>query len=574
MNRLFKFLFTILMFAGTGVYAQCPENIGFEDGTFKNWEIFIGEISRSTHEITVNEVSQPPFSRLRIMSAAKPMEDPYGHFPTVSPNGSKYAVKIGDSDTGRRVDRLIYTFTVPQASQYGLVLNYAAVLQNPNHSNSEQPRFTVTAFNVTDNKEIECPGFDFTADSEKGFKPSDVVTSNPTPGGGTDITAIYYKDWSATTINLLGYAGKTIRLVFTTNDCTRGGHFGYAYFDINEQCNRPITGNTYCEGQTFVTLKGPRGFSKYKWYKKNDMTTLLDTTQTLTISPAPAVGTEYSLVIEALPGLGCSDTLHTIINKSPSAFTFMVKQPVFYFCEGTTFNLTAPNITEGSSAGLLPFEYYTDPVTEEYLRNPDKISQPGIYYIKGANADGCSNTLSIELKFYDAVVITATDPAPVQYPATVDLTSAYARNPDYTYSFYSDAKLTKAIDNFRNISTTGKYYVKAVSRNGCEKVVAINAVINPPPPNIISGPTVFTPNNDGINDLFNITIKGFVDFGTLSIYNRAGQFLFKTKKQAAPWDGNFNGRSLPAGTYYWLFEGTDQYYHTKITKGGYVSIIK
>jgi gliding motility-associated-like protein len=574
MNQLLKLLIAVLIFAGTGVYAQCPENIGFEDGTFKNWKAYIGEVERRTGVITLDETSQPPYSRFQIMSAANPSEDPYGHFPTVSPNGSKYAVRLGDADTGRRVDRLTYTFTVPQSSQYGLVLNYAVVLQNPDHIDSQQPRFTVKAFNVTDNKDIECPEFDFIAKSGlPGFKLSDVTTSNPRPGGGTDVTSIYYKDWASTTINLLGYAGKTIQLIFTTNDCNLGGHFGYAYFDINEQCNSPITGNTYCEGQNVVTLKGPRGFNKYKWYNNSDPTTVLDTAQTLTISPAPPDGTQYRLIIDALPGLGCTDTLYTVVNKSSTPFTFNVT-PVKYFCPGTTFNLTTADITSGSSPGLLPLEYYIDPVSEEYLRDPDKISQPGIYYIKAANAEGCANTLAIELRFYDAVVIPITQPPPVQYPATIDLRSAYERNPVYTYSFYSDANLTKKIDNSSTISVTGRYYVKAVSPNGCEKAVAINAVINPPPPNIISGPTVFTPNNDGINDHFNITIKGFVDFGTLSIYNRAGQFLFKTSKQATAWDGSFNGRTLPSGTYYWLFEGTDQYYHTKINKGGSVTIIK
>jgi len=572
MNRLFKLLFTILIFAGTGAYAQCPENIGFEDGTFKNWQTYAGQ---RTMAISVPiEASQPVYPREVIMKASDEALDPYGHFPTVSPNGSGYAVRLGDNETQGKIDQLTYTFTVPPSGQYGLILNYAVVLQNPSdHSDSEQPRFTVKAYNVTDSRELDCPTFDFIARNDS-FKLSDIEITTTGPNGNPNVTSIYYKDWSATTINLLGYAGKTIRLTFTTNDCTRGGHFGYAYFDINEQCTSPITGNTYCEGQSFLTLRGPRGFNNYKWYAKNDMNTVLDTTQTLKLSPAPAPGTEYSLVIDAIPGLGCRDTLYTTIFKSPASFTFKVKQPVFYFCEGTAFNLTVPAITEGSSAGLLPFEYYTDPVTEEYLRDPNKITKPGIYYIKATNAEGCSNTLPVELKFYDAVEISITDPVSVQYPGTIDLSSTYVKQPGYNYFFYSDAKATKPVDDYRNIGTAGKYYIKAVSAPGCEKIVAVNIRITPPDPYSILAPTAFTPNNDGINDLFNITIKGFVDFGTLSIYNRTGQFLYKTNKQGYNWDGNFGGRPLPAGTYYWLFEGTDGYYHTKFSKGGYVSIIK
>jgi len=571
MRRLFK-LFMVLFFSIAGAYAQCPENIGFEDGTFKNWQIYAGQQSDAASSPVV-EVDQPQGSRVVIMRNSQQL-DPYGHFPTISPNGSGYAVRLGDDQTGGMIDMLTYTFTVPVSGQYGLIVNYAAVLQNPNHTDDQQPRFKINAYNVTDDKELDCPSFNFTAESGPGFKLSDVVTNRPTQNGGTDLTSIFYKDWTTTTINLIGYAGKTIRLSFKTNDCTRGGHFGYAYFDINEQCTSPITGNTYCEGQSFLTLRGPRGFNSYKWYAKNDFNTVLDTTQVLKISPAPAAGAEYALVIDAPEGLGCRDTLYTTISKSPSSFTFKIKQPVFYFCEGTTFNLKAAYITEGSSAGLLPFEYYIDPVTEEYLRDPDKITKPGIYYIKAINAEGCTNTLPVELKFYDPVAISVTDPPTVQYPTSVDLTSTYVRDASYTYSFYSDSKLTKLVDDYQHVNVSGKYYIKISTGSGCEKIVAVNVTITPPPPYTISGPGIFTPNNDGINDFFTITIKGYVDFGTLSIYSRTGQFLFKANKQAMTWDGSFNGKPMPPGTYYWLFEGTDQYYRKKFNKGGYVSIIK
>ena len=102
----------------------------------------------------------------------------------------------------------------------------------------------------------------------------------------------------------------------------------------------------------------------------------------------------------------------------------------------------------------------------------------------------------------------------------------------------------------------------------------VNVVVDPPPANIIEGPTAFTPNNDGINDQFMITIKGYVDFVTLRFYNRNGQFMFMTKSQSNLWDGSHEGRQLPGGTYYWLFEGVDQYWRTAVKKSGYVTIIR
>jgi gliding motility-associated-like protein len=561
MNRLFKFLFTILVFAGSGVYAQCPENIGFEDGKFTNWEAFEGDVLPNG-TISVNS-TQPSYNRHTIESGGV---DRYGSFPTVSPNGSKYSVRLGNDGVIHQAERLSYTFTVPNVLQYNLVLSYAVVFQNPNHPDFEQPRFRVTVFNLTDNEPVDCPAFDFVASSDlPGFKLSDVNVGGQVPA------SVYYKDWSATTIELSAYAGKKIRLEFTTNDCARMGHFGYAYFDLNEDCKQAVTGNTYCAGQTGITLLGPRGYSNYTWYNA-DMSQELGHEQALKLDPAPPDGTKYVLAVSALPGLGCTGIINTTVVKSPAPFVFKVKETV-YMCAGASIDLTAASVTEGSMPGLA-FEYFKDPVTLEYLRDAKNITEPGIYYIQASSSEGCLNILPVEVKWYDAIDFAPINPTPVQHPAKIDLSSTYVGQPGYKYFFYSDAKLTKPIDDPWNISTTGKYYIKAISVPGCEKIAAVTVTITPPPPYVISAPTAFTPNNDGINDLFNITIKGFAHFGTLSIYNREGQFLYKSNKQAANWDGSFGGRPLPAGTYYWLFEGTDEYYHTKFTKSGYVSIIK
>lgn len=568
MNQLFKFILAMQLFAGMGVYAQCPENIGFENGGFKNWEAYVGDILPNG-DIDVY-TSSPVSDRHAIMSASAMTTDSYGDFPTVSPNGSGYAVRLGNDATNHQAERLSYTFTVPAGQQYSLVLNYAVVLQNPAHPNYEQPRFTVTVFNITDNQAVECPAFDFIASTSlPGFKVSTVNVGGQVPAD------VYYKDWTATTIDLSAYSGKQIRLEFTTNDCGRMGHFGYAYFDLNENCQQPITGNIICDDQASAKLQGPKGFTDYKWFNAADMTTVLGNKQSLTLTPAPPVGAKYVLRVGAIEGLGCPGDFATVITRAGEPFVFKVKQKMF-FCRGTIFNLTAPEVTAGSGGGLLPFEYYTDDVTQEYLRNPDKITEPGIYYIRAANAAGCTDILPVELAYYNDIDFTLSQPKAVHYPETVDISTTYTRNPTYQYFYYKDAGHTTPLDEYqyKSIGVSGTYYIKAQTSDGCEKKLSVSVVIKPPAPNIISGPTVFTPNNDGANDRFNITIKGFVDFSTLKIFDRNGQFLFQTNSQNSGWDGTFNGRSLPTGTYYWLFEGTDQYYHTKINKGGSVSIIK
>jgi gliding motility-associated-like protein len=173
-----------------------------------------------------------------------------------------------------------------------------------------------------------------------------------------------------------------------------------------------------------------------------------------------------------------------------------------------------------------------------------------------------------------APVIKATDPDPVRYPGTIDITKTFVRQPGLTYSYYTDAGATIPLEDHTAINHTGNYFIKAESSSGCSIITSIKATILPPLPYVVTAPNVFTPNNDGVNDLFSMHIEGFVQFNSLNIYNRYGQLVHTSKSATDLWDGKMNGRLLPAGTYYWLFDGLDTYYHQKITKSGSIAIIR
>ena len=87
-------------------------------------------------------------------------------------------------------------------------------------------------------------------------------------------------------------------------------------------------------------------------------------------------------------------------------------------------------------------------------------------------------------------------------------------------------------------------------------------------------PTAFTPNNDGINDYFYLTITGYCEFESLRIYNRYGQVVFDTKSQDAQWDGKCNGQPMPVGTYYWVFNGLNVYYKTQVVDTGPITLVR
>lgn len=67
-------------------------------------------------------------------------------------------------------------------------------------------------------------------------------------------------------------------------------------------------------------------------------------------------------------------------------------------------------------------------------------------------------------------------------------------------------------------------------------------------------PNTFTPNGDGINDVWEIKYLDQYPGCIIEIYNNAGQLVHRNVGYSKAWDGTNNGRPLPAGTYYYAID--------------------
>lgn len=63
-------------------------------------------------------------------------------------------------------------------------------------------------------------------------------------------------------------------------------------------------------------------------------------------------------------------------------------------------------------------------------------------------------------------------------------------------------------------------------------------------------PNAFTPDFDGINDVFYASIPENIPF-TLSVFSRWGELLFSGSSKNDVWDGRFQGKLLPPDVYVW-----------------------
>ena len=64
----------------------------------------------------------------------------------------------------------------------------------------------------------------------------------------------------------------------------------------------------------------------------------------------------------------------------------------------------------------------------------------------------------------------------------------------------------------------------------------------------------FSPNGDGINDSWGVPGIRFYEGARISVYDNVGSRLFYTESPDQGWDGTFNGKQLPVGTYFWTIE--------------------
>ncbi len=99
---------------------------------------------------------------------------------------------------------------------------------------------------------------------------------------------------------------------------------------------------------------------------------------------------------------------------------------------------------------------------------------------------------------------------------------------------------------------SGTYTDSIQNISGCDSVIIINLTINNCD-TLFEVPNVFTPNNDGQNDLFKPLISEKVKSMKMKIYNRWGQLIYESIQKNDGWNGNTTtGIAVPEGTYFYI----------------------
>ncbi len=358
---------------------KCATNLDFENANTLFWDCDTGRSSVNGNTyFPSGELS----NRHTVIRNNSLNLDSYGKFPISCPNGSGYSLMLGNSSTGAQTEKVSYTFTIPtNANVYSLIYWYAVVFQNPNHTPAEQPKFNVNVTDLTANQRADCASFEY------------IVTKN-LPGFETSTVSnnVEFKKWTPVTVNLSNKGGHVIKIEFSTSDCTRGGHFGYAYIDIDSDCGLPLKGAGYCSDVDSVVLEAPFGYKAYQWYT-NNYQDLISTQNKVVLTPPPPVGSKYAVILIPFDGFGCLDTLNSII-KTGSIPPFVVTDK--QVCEGDSVLLDVGFNSNAYSYNWLPVIGIRDPDLSKTFAYPKETI---IYKLKVIDtASGCTKVKDINIE--------------------------------------------------------------------------------------------------------------------------------------------------------------------------------
>lgn len=117
---------------------------------------------------------------------------------------------------------------------------------------------------------------------------------------------------------------------------------------------------------------------------------------------------------------------------------------------------------------------------------------------------------------------------------------------------------------FNNL-TSGKYTTYVKDANGC--LTADTVLLGVTDACSLILPNAFTPNGDGVNDIFRVKYPFAVKAFILVVYNRLGERMFETTDITKGWDGSCKGKSQPIGVYVWVAQITMVNNSEQTTKG-------
>jgi gliding motility-associated-like protein len=400
-------------------------------------------------------------------------------------------------------------------------------------------------------------------------------------------------------------------VVFWSVSASTGGNSNLQQLRVEPGSNNVINA---CIGKPF-TLTAPTPGTNYSWSRGTSATNTSSFNvignETITCSYTDYCNVQRSVSFSVIANQNPSVTVNsfTTCEASPDAVTATPAAPATYTYNWTvptgatnpgnvqsflpalagTYAVTITNTATGcgsiSAAGNIVF---TPALKPDFLQI-DTVCKGSIIVLPTTSLNGVSGTWSPAFNNQATTVYTFTSDGTVcAFPATMRIVINSPPIPRFDVNrsiCLGETRLLHPIvtgygfnytwqdgskDSVFTTTQPGIYTVNITNSCGISnsRIELIGAVCK------IFIPNAFTPNGDGLNDLFQISGALYVKDFSLQVYNRWGQIQYATSNAFKGWDGTFNGLPANPGIYTYRISYTDVQNKKRVQTGGNLVLLK
>jgi len=309
-----------------------------------------------------------------------------------------------------------------------------------------------------------------------------------------------------------------------------------------------------CLGQSVpINVKGAQS---YVWSPRNG---IVNSAGDSLIVVAPQVNTNYSVVgANSVGSVSCYQQISYSVIVVP--YVIPAVSPSVSLCIGDKATLHASG---GNTFSWTPGEGLNVTDKSGVVANPKVYT---IYTVHVSHNGYCGNSTTVEVNV---------NPRPQVYAGrdtTFNLSDAIFIKANGTGTLtwmYGDGIWCLECPETQVYPLGSSCYgIQAVNDYGCVATDDVCLVITED--FTIYIPNTFTPNNDGLNDVFHIYGENISNV-ILMIYDRWGEKVFSSMDYKVGWDGSFKGKPCEIGTYSYVisYRGLDRRTYTKT---GFIAI--
>jgi gliding motility-associated-like protein len=196
-----------------------------------------------------------------------------------------------------------------------------------------------------------------------------------------------------------------------------------------------------------------------------------------------------------------------------------------------------------------PGVYLADPNNENTTGHIDGIET---FVVTATDVtSGCAGSDTFTLSVNSTPALTVSNDTSVIAGEKIQLHASGADQYAWTPREWLDDPLSS--DPWAQPQASVTYSVTGTNAGGCADTadVCIELIEK------LTVPNAFTPNGDGLNDVFKINRIGYQKLLYFMIFNRWGEKVFVAFNGSQGWDGSYKGASALPGTYYYFIQVMD-----------------